>query len=197
MFLAFDTETTGANFIQHQVIQVGAILCDENLKEIARKEWNINYHSWNRYWDEDAENVHGISEDNAAKHGLDPDDFCKQFQSWMMQNTGIRDPKWMEKNVYLVGANCQFDYNFFKYSLWDDCMYVPDELPFSYRMLYDTNALGNFVVGKNSLGALCKHFGIPQDNSKRHSALYDAELHLEVFRSILLADIARCNGQVS
>lgn len=196
MFLAFDTETTGTNYFDNQVIQVGAILCDENLKEIARKEWNINFDGWNREWDEGAERVHGISEADATQHGIDTEYFCIEFQVWMMQNTGIRDPAWLERNVYLVGANCQFDYNFFKYSLWDDSGVCP-ELPFSYRMLYDVNALGNFVVGKNSLGALCKHFGIPQDDSRRHSALYDAELHLEVFRSIILADIARCNGQSS
>lgn len=191
--LGFDTETTGVDFFQSQVIQVGAVLCDVNLNEVAKKQWNINFDEENFTWTSEAEAVHGISKKTAMDHGVSTDTFIREFFEWISSWTKLKNRKDFENKVYIVGANCQFDYNMCKHSLYDMCTDSDYSfIPFSYRMLYDVNALGNFVVGKNSLGSLMNHFGIKSDETKRHSALYDAEMHIKVFRSILLADIARC-----
>lgn len=187
-YLGFDTETTGLDYRKHQVIQVGAVLCDEELNVIAEAEWNIVFNARRFQWDKGAENVHGITEVEAVTGGrrFSIDSFKIAFRDWLIKNTKILTIIESKRNIYLVGANCTYDYGMMKYSIYDG---DEDQIPYSHRMLYDVNTLGNFVVGKSSLGTLMKHFNISADESKRHSALYDAQKHIEVFRSILLADL--------
>lgn len=186
-FLGFDTETTGLDYRKHQVIQVGAVLCDEQLNIIAQHEWDIRFNDGLFLWDAGAEAVHGITQRSAQSMSR-PNrlEFKRAFSVWLQQHTFLADAGKMQRDIYLVGANCSFDYNMMKYSIYDG---IEADVPFSHRMLYDVNTLGNFVVGKSSLGTLMKHFNISVNESKRHSALYDAQKHIEVFRSILLADI--------
>lgn len=180
-WVGFDTETTGISFINSQVIQVGAVFCDDELNELHRQEWNINYkdHDPRFVWTEGAEKVHGISKQNAMVHGLDDVEFILEFEETLKR---IYGSNYKIKNTISVGAQAYFDFVMCMQSL-----YEPNRknFPMSYRQLGDVSCLGHAATGIAALDQQLKNYGINPDNSKRHSALYDADCHMKCFKSIV------------
>ena len=79
-------------------------------------------------------------------------------------------------------ANAHFDYLMLK-ALWD--AYRPDvELPLSRRMM-DITGLSLVALGTAGMSTTLETLGIEENEDQRHSALYDAELHLKVFHALL------------
>jgi DNA polymerase III epsilon subunit-like protein len=180
-WVGLDTETTGISFLTSQVIQVGAVFCDEDLNTLHQQEWNINFKSDDpRYvWTKGAQDVHGITQEQATVHGLDDLEFIIEFQETLKS---IYGSNYKVKDTFSVGAQSYFDFVMLQNSL-----YEPNNknFPLSYRQLGDITCLGNAATGITGLDKQLKNYGIVTDNSKRHSALYDADCHMQLFKSIV------------
>lgn len=184
-FIALDTETTGTDFCSSQVIQCGVIFLDRSLQPTGRKEWNINYMPEKFSWDVEAEEVHGIAREDAESHGITPEVFLKEFEQEIVKHYGSRE----ETELHTIAANAHFDYLMLE-ALWS--MYSPGyTLPLSRRLM-DITSLSLLILGTAGMTTILEILGIPTDDNKRHTALYDAELHLKIFHA--LASIARQEG---
>ena len=184
-FIALDTETTGVDFCASQVIQCGVVFLDESLQPTGRKEWNVNYQPEKFSWDANSGAVHGIDEETAKNHGVNPDIFLKELEQEIVKQYGSQ----IGSHLHIIAANAHFDYLMLE-MLWK--AYRPDTaFPFSHRLM-DISSLSLMILGTAGMVTILEKLGIPTDDGKLHSALYDAELHLKVFHA--LASIARQEG---
>ena len=179
--IAFDTETTGTSPLLHQVIQVGAIFCDKNLNVIEECKWNINYNEDLFDWDPEAERFHKIPLEVAKKHGIEFEEFVVEFEEKLKEHYGDSSSK--EKR--LIGANEHFDY-YMCDTLWKVADLENKSIPVSF-VIMDTNAIGAFAFGCDTNQKNAEFFGIKTDKNQLHDALYDAKLHLEIFRNQCVA----------
>ena len=177
-FIALDVEATGVDFCASQVIQCGAIFLDEKIQPINEREWDITYIPEKFSWDNAAEEVHGISMEQAKTHGVTPESFLKEFEQEIVKQYGIAE----DIELHIIAANAHFDYIMLQ-RLWDT--YRSDSaLPLSRRMM-DITALSLTALGVAGMSSTLEALGIEEEEDKRHSALYDAELHLKVFHALL------------
>ena len=177
-FIALDVESTGVDFCSSQVIQCGVVFLDKEMQSTGTREWNVNYVPEKFSWDNEAEEVHGISIEDAKTHGVDPEVFLKEFEQEIVKQYGIAE----DIELHIIAANAHFDYLMLK-ALWD--AYRSDiELPLSRRMM-DITGLALTAIGTAGMSTILETLGIEEDDDKRHSALYDAELHLKVFHALL------------
>ena len=160
--VGLDTETTGIDFIDSQVIQVGAVFCDEKCKPIESYEWNINFQEDSNFvWTEGAERVHKISLDTAKKHGIEPSEFILEFDETIKQ---IYGNSIHPKDLRIVGAQSYFDYIMMELSIYKK-FGNGSKFPVSHRVL-DINGIGSFAFGCDSFGKNMEHFGIDSDKDK-------------------------------
>lgn len=82
------------------------------------------------------------------------------------------------KRAILVGHNPAFDINFLNAAI-DRTQYKRS--PFHPFSSFDTATLGGLVYGQTVLAKIAEAAGIPWDNDKAHSALYDAERTADLF----------------
>ena len=177
-FIALDVESTGVDFCSSQVIQCGVVFLDKDLQSVHSREWNINYVPGKFSWDDEAAEVHGIGLEEAKKHGVEPDVFLKEFEQEIVKRYGIDE----DIELHIIAANAHFDYLMLKL-LWDT--YRSDvELPLSRRMM-DITGLALVALGTAGMSTILESLSIEEDDDQRHSALYDAELHLKVFHALL------------
>ena len=177
-FIALDVESTGVDFCSSQVIQCGAVFLDEKIQSVGTREWDINYVPEKFSWDVEAEEVHGIGLEAAKTHGVAPEVFLKEFEQEIVKRYGIAE----DIELHIIAANAHFDY-LMLLRLWD--MYRQDTaLPLSRRMM-DITALSLAALGTAGMSTTLEALGIEEEEDKRHSALYDAELHLKVFHALL------------
>lgn len=177
-FIALDVEATGVDFCSSQVIQCGAIFLDEKTQPISTREWNIAYIPEKFSWDSEAEEVHGISMEQAKTHGVDPEVFLKEFEQEIVKQYGITE----DVELHIIAANAHFDYIMLE-RLWNT--YRDDTaLPLSRRVM-DITALSLVALNVAGMSSTLEALGIEEEEEKRHSALYDAELHLKVFHALL------------
>ena len=184
-YIALDTETTGVDFCTSQVIQCGVVFLDEHLQPTEKKEWNINYVPEKFSWDAEAEEVHGIARDVVETHGIPPEQFLKELEQSIVKRYGITE----DIELHIIAANAYFDYLMLDL-LWTT--YNSDyALPLSRRVM-DLTPLSLMVLGTTGMSTMLETLGIATEEGKRHSALYDAELHLKIFHA--LTTIARQEG---
>ena len=176
-FIALDTETTGIDFCTSQVIQCGAVFLDDKNQPIERKEWNINFQKDKFTWDITSETIHGIPQYKAETHGVSPEVFLKEFEQKIMKHYTYD----AIDTTHIIAANAHFDLLMLE-SLWKT--YREGSLPLSHRVM-DLSSMSLMVLSCAGLSRVAKILGIPTDKDKRHSALYDAEIHLKVFYALL------------
>ena len=186
-YIALDTETTGVDFTKSQVIQCGVVFLDEALQPTHKKEWNINYNADEFDWDEESAEIHGIPKEKAQSHGVEPEVFLKEFEQEIVKHYGANTET--ESELHIIATNAHFDYLMLEL-LWNT--YQKDyALPLS-RRLVDISSLSLTVLGVAGMSTILETLGIATEDDKRHSALYDAELHLKIFHA--LATVAREEG---
>ena len=184
-FIALDTETTGVDFCSSQVIQCGAVFLDDTLQAVRSKEWSIRYMPEQFSWDSEAEEVHGIPQATALEYGLSPESFITEFEREVITHYGTRDLH----DVHIIAANAYFDYLMLDL-LWK--RYRPGyPLPLSRRVM-DLSSLSLLILGTAGMTTVLEELEIVEDEGKRHSALYDAELHLTMFHKLI--ERAQRNG---
>ncbi|MDE0243475.1 MAG: 3'-5' exonuclease [Candidatus Kaiserbacteria bacterium] len=186
-YIALDTETTGVDFCTSQVIQCAVIFLDDALQPVARRSWDVNFVPEKFSWDTVAAEVHGIGRDVVEQHGVDPEQFLREFEQDIVKHYGVVGGESAE--LHVIAANAYFDYLMLEL-LWST--YRPDEeVPISRRVV-DLSSLSLFVLGVSGMSTVLETLGIAVTEEDRHSALYDAELHLKIFHS--LATIASREG---
>lgn len=168
-FAFIDIETTGLNFIENEIIEIGCVITDDKLKikeefEIKIKPEHIETADKialkiNHYNEEDWESASNLKE--ALKI------FSKKV-----------------KDCIMVGQNVAFDsgfleYNFQKNNIKNSMHYHRlDTISVAWAKFHNNPNIDHF-----SLREMCKYFDIR--NERPHSALSDAKATFELYKKLM------------
>lgn len=162
----YDVETTGLVAGVNNVLQFGAIVC-ENGKELDSLKINIVHETYTV-----SERAMEINKIDLATHtGYTPAEAVAIIKEFMAKH--------FVKPAQVCGHNVTFDVGFMK-ALFASVGEDYDKI-FSYRLL-DTSAVARFLVfagiipPRGSLGDLAKHFKVPHEPNELHDALVDCRV---------------------
>lgn len=164
--IVFDTETTGLEFKNDRVIEIGGI---ELLNHFPTgRSFHVYINPGDRRVHPDALAVHGITDDFLK----DKPPFEQIVEELLEFFEGA---KW-------VAHNATFDINFINAEF--ERLGRP---PVATDLVVDTLALARrkHPMGPNSLDALCRRYGIDNSHRTKHGALLDSELLAEVYIEML------------
>ena len=164
--IVFDTETTGLEFKNDRVIEIGGI---ELLNHFPTgRSFHVYINPGDRRVHPDALAVHGITDEFLK----DKPTFDQIVDEMLEFFDGAR---W-------VAHNATFDMSFINAEF--ERLRRP---PVPGELVVDTLALARRThpMGPNSLDALCRRYGIDNSHRTRHGALLDSELLAEVYIEML------------
>jgi DNA polymerase-3 subunit epsilon len=193
-YLVIDLEMTGDDPGWHEIIQIGAVMFDDNWNKLGTFLSNVY-----------PENEESFSIPSAAIHGLTLKiledapmiyDVIEEFEKWAV-TTAMGHKKWQDdqkpgvlKNIVLCGQSVYHDINFMRYSYRSEHI----DWPFSFKNLdlYQLSlflfrileANGKPVPKSLSLGAVAQYFGFER-NEDIHNALEDSELTGKCLKEVL------------
>lgn len=174
MILTFiDTETTGLDVLQHEIIEVGMLRVEVD------RSWN--YGEVECYEAKIKPRFIKRASPQALKiNGYTPEKWKKAVNSLVALK---KIKNWVESSDYLVGQNLIFDYGFINKSFDDLDLERP-----SYPKYYDTKHMAQVLVtdGKlkrTALDYLCENYKIPSIG-RAHTALVDVFRTFELFKKI-------------
>lgn len=177
-YLIFDLEMTGTESDYHDIIQIGAVLVDEQWNKVSEFESLVypdNPETISKY----SEEIHGISlsdlEDAPSAY-----DVFEDFENWIRNNLKRKQ----NENLYdviLCGQSVINDINFlkFKYSElnipWPFSSKLIDLLTISFVFykIFDCNGINR--PKSMSLKSVAQMFQIERDGDN-HNALEDANI---------------------
>jgi DNA polymerase-3 subunit epsilon len=177
-YLIFDLEMTGTESDYHDIIQIGAVLVDEQWNKVSEFESLVypdNPETISKY----SEEIHGISlsdlEDAPSAY-----DVFEDFENWIRKNLKRKQ----NENIYdviLCGQSVINDINFlkFKYSElnipWPFSSKLIDLLTitFVFYKIFDSNGINR--PKSMSLKSVAQMFQIERDGNN-HNALEDANI---------------------
>lgn len=179
--MIIDIETAGFNAKKNPLLEIAAIIVEadeQGLLHITEKHHCNIIPFKNSELDEAALKFTGIDPYHPFRMAIDEKDaLTKLFtpiKAAMKRNEC--------KRAILVGHNPAFDINFLNAAI-DRTSYKKS--PFHPFSSFDTATLGGLVYGQTVLAKVAQAAGLAWDNSKAHSALYDAEQTAEIFCQII------------
>jgi DNA polymerase III epsilon subunit-like protein len=197
----FDVETTGIDNIQHEIIELSAIV--EVSGEVKdRRSW---FPSITRpeTANPDAMKVNGVSVEEVMARELTQEKMIQEICQWLAQWVNPKD-KW---DFYTpAGHNVAFDVGFLKKAFEDQFGVEKGNARFSAFFDYhnlDTSIFGimahymnpNWSAPFYGLGKTAAAFGIERDEEKEHGAEYDIELTRNLFRKAIGANEAKVDEE--
>lgn len=187
-YLVLDLELTGTEPGWHEIIQIGAVLCDDNWKELGRFLTNV-YPENEESFSQPAEEVHQLSladlEDAPMLY-----EALEDLENWMAKTLHIRqesDRRRSFRDIVICGQSVVYDVNFLKFAYRD----VKMEWPFANGLvdLYNLSWFvfpilarhGAEVPRKRGLADVARFFGY-QRGQEAHNALEDCLLTVHCLR---------------
>jgi len=194
-YLVVDLEMSGPDAGYHEIIQIGAVILNDNWSELGTYLSNV-YPENKEAFTASAEKVHGLSLEDLEEAPMIYE-VLEDFEKWMRrllkrQGGDLRD-------VVLCGQSVIHDINFLKFAYADENM----EWPFSNKLI-DLHTIAFFTfkmmeansisVPKSlSLKAISAYFGFEREGDT-HNALEDCELTMKCLqRFFKIAATAKIN----
>lgn len=192
-YLVLDLEMTGPEPDYNEIIQIGAVLFDDQWTEKGRYLTNV-YPENEDGFSSSSEKIHNLSladlEDAPMMYDVLP-----ELENWICTQLGIRVPQGQLdrtpflRDVIICGQSVINDINFLK----EAYRYEKLKWPFS-RVLLDLHTLGYFtfrvlkangqkVPDRLSLTAIAAHFGFAREDGF-HNALEDADLTAKCLKEV-------------
>ena len=192
-YLVLDLEMTGPEPDYNEIIQIGAVLFDDDWTERGQYLTNV-YPENHDAFSSSSEKIHNLSladlEDAPMMYDVLP-----ELEEWICQQLGLRVPKGQLdrtsylRNVIICGQSVINDINFLK----EAYRYEKLKWPYS-RVLLDLHTLAYFtfrVLKANgrktpdrlSLTAIAHYFGFAREDGF-HNALEDAVLTVQCLKEV-------------
>ncbi|HLO90314.1 MAG TPA: 3'-5' exonuclease [Lentimicrobium sp.] len=176
-YLVVDLEMSGPDAGYHEIIQVGAILLNDNWSELGRFLTNV-YPENEEAFTSSAEKVHGLSLDDLAEAPMIYE-VLEDFDAWIRKMLKRKDGDL--RDVIICGQSVIHDVNFLKFAYRDENM----EWPFSNKLIdlhtiafftYKIMEANSMSIPKSlSLKAISSFFGFEREGDT-HNALEDCHL---------------------
>lgn len=186
-FLCVDLEMSGGIPGVHDIIQIGAVLLNENFEEISSFE-SLIFPENEEDFDPDSKKVHGI-----ARFELDDapslEETLDDLEYWLQEEGGYTSRKAMQ-SLKICGQGINNDISFLKASYHT----IKLSWPFAYQFLdlQDmTFMLGEILKANETphpdrlnLNSIADFFGMERDGSK-HDALEDARITARCLEALM------------
>ncbi len=176
--LAFiDTETTGLDFLMHEIIEIGVVLVSQDKSEEGQSEYEVLEEFELKIKPERIADADPVA---LRVNHYDPSQWV--FAYTLAEAMQIFSKK--TEGAVMVGHNVAFDFLFLEKAFRDT--QVPNLL--HYHKL-DTISMafaklhGNEDINRFSLAALCQEFGI--ENKNAHTALSDSRATFELYKKLM------------
>lgn len=183
-YLILDLEMTGGETGYHDVIQIGAVLANDDWKTLSEFQ-SLVYPAHEENFTSAAEEVHGISMADLEAAPM-PYELLENFETWIRKQLK-RQASVSLTDIVVCGQSVINDINFL------DQMYADQNLewPFSYRLvdlmslsvvfyqIFDANKMQR--PKSYSLKAVSAFFGLQREDVT-HNALEDARLTYQCFK---------------
>lgn len=162
-----DTETTGLSPEKgHRIVEIAAIAYENNAS-LADDEIFHCYLNPQREVDEEAREVHGLSDDFLARQPLFKD-VADRFTAFI-------------RGAELIIHNAEFDCAFID-AEFDRLGYAPiTDVVERVVCSLELSRKNNSALRRHSLDALCDHFGVDASERTTHNALLDTKLLAQVY----------------
>ncbi|WP_342663940.1 3'-5' exonuclease [Eisenibacter elegans] len=190
-YLVFDLEMTGPEPGWNEIIQLGAVLCDEN--------WNIQGEYLSDVYPENeesfsipAQRIHDLTWDELQDAPM-LHEVLEDFEDWILEKMGIQGRSSQDRkrlrSIVIGGQSVMYDVNFLRHAYKKE----KRSWEFAYKQL-DLHNLSFFLfeILKNngidtprslSLGAVAKFFGFEREG-ETHNALEDAILTAKCLQKV-------------
>lgn len=172
-----DIETAGFNAKKNPLLEIAAIIVEHDaagdLQITEKYHHNINPFK-NSELDEAALKFTGIDPYHPFRMAIDEKEALTQLFIPIKNAVKRNDCK----RAILVGHNPTFDMGFLNAAIERS---KHKRSPFHPFSSFDTATLGGLVYGQTVLAKIAEAAGLEWDNSRAHSALYDAEQTAELF----------------
>lgn len=186
-YLVVDLEMSGGTPGVHDIIQIGALLVDENFVEIASFETLI-FPENEADFDPESKKVHGISrfELNEAPS---LDETLEELEYWLQEEGGFTSRKAMQ-SLKIAGQGINNDISFLKAAYhsiqlsWPFAYQFLDlqDMVFLYNRILQVNA--QETIQKYNLNSVAQFFDLQRDRNK-HNALEDCKVTAACFHELL------------
>jgi ribonuclease T len=175
--VVIDIETAGFNAKKNPLLEIAAIIVESdhegNLYITEKHHYNIIPFK-NSELDDAALKFTGIDPFHPFRMAIDEKEALTRLFNPIKAAVKRNDCK----RAILVGHNPAFDMNFLNAAIDRGNLKRSPFHPFSS---FDTATLGGLVYGQTVLAKIAQAAGLEWDNSKAHSALYDAEQTAKLF----------------
>lgn len=172
--LIIDVETSSANTDIASMIQLGAVIMNEN-GTLTNDIFNVYIKLYTQDWSKEAQEIHKLTKEFLEEKGLQLHIAIKKFEDWASK-LGLYD---LKKEYYIAQWSCGFDSSV----LNNAYATLKAKYPFHYRS-FDIASIVRYEMAKQ--GKLYKKCGCNKcaeqlgiekiDESKLHNGLYDAIL---------------------
>ena len=179
--VVIDIETAGFDPKKNPLLEIAAIIVEadsEGYLQITEKHQCNIIPFENSILDEAALKFTGIDPHHPFRMSVDE----KQALQTLFNPIRAAIKRNQCKKAILVGHNPAFDLNFLNAAI-DRTQYKRN--PFHPFSSFDTATLGGLAYGQTVLARIAEAAGLEWDNSRAHSALYDAEQTALLFCNII------------
>lgn len=189
--IVFDTETTGVDAHEADIIQIGAVYMP-NMNEISDQTFNTYVQPFSEFRSPEAMRINGISEQTLREKAVPPPIAIQQFYNWCKEVAG--------RDFHLAGWNVIFDIDFLKWAhlkckhkydfpwktfeakMLGQAVCIADNLNTDPYKGHGTDKANAPIMG--DLNGFAKWLGIEVgEEHKAHDALDDAYLTAEVIKA--------------
>lgn len=183
-YLILDLEMTGGETGYHDIIQIGAVLANDDWKVISEFQ-SLVYPDHEENFTAAAEEIHGISLADLEEAPM-PYEVLENFEAWIRKSLR-RNSSISLTDIVVCGQSVINDINFLEHQYSDQNM----KWPFSYKLIdlmsisfvfyqiFDANKLQH--PKSYSLKAVAAFFGLQREEAA-HDALEDAKLTFHCFK---------------
>ncbi|WNJ15909.1 3'-5' exonuclease [Pontibacter sp. G13] len=201
-YLVMDLEMTGLEPGWHEIIQIGAVLYNDNWEELGRFLTNV-YPENEESYSIPALEVHGLTWEELEDAPM-MNEVLPKFENWILETQGI-SPKHADgrqksqalRDTVICGQSVINDINFLKFAYKDEHL----KWPFNFTLV-DLHTLtfflfpileraGQKVPQRRSLEAVAGFFGYSRE-SEEHNALEDS-----VLTGLCLREVFRLGAQLN
>jgi len=178
-YFAFDVETTGLKPGYHEIIQLAAIILDDDLNELGRGQFRVQAKHWDRM-EKEAMMTTGINPATWTATHSTPEESIDKMYNFVVSNTTSYN------NITLLAHNIEFDMSHLQSFLKEN------DRPFNFKPQnkLDTMQMArvwSMVNGINikyySLSFLCEFFEIELNNA--HDAMADIDATVKIAKYIV------------
>jgi DNA polymerase III epsilon subunit family exonuclease len=168
-FAFIDIETTGLNFLNHEIIEIGCVITTPGLKVIEEFELKIK-----------PKHITDANKTSLKVNHYNP----KDWESAESLEKAIKIFCKKVKDCIMVGHNVSFDAGFLEYVFNQNKIINPmhyhklDTISIAWAKLHNDPSLEHF-----SLREMCLRFGIKNEHA--HTALSDARATYELYKKLM------------